>query len=132
MRTKRGGDSVTKLLTGILALVAMAHAADITGTWSGSASMTRDNETRDDTALLMLKQNGAQITGTIGPNEGRRMEITKGSAEGNTVYIEAIVEGENKIVLRLKLDGEKLVGDLKAEGPTAPPLTGKLNLSRQK
>ena len=35
-------------------------------------------------------------------------------------------------VLRLKVDGNKLVGDLKAEGPTAPPIRGKMTLSKEK
>jgi hypothetical protein len=106
--------------------------ADVTGTWSGSMAMTRDGETKDDTAYLVLKQTGSEVTGTIGPTAEKRLTITKGTAEGSNVYIEAVVEGENKLVLRLKLEGEKLTGDLKAEGPTAPPLTGKMTLSKEK
>jgi len=108
------------------------HAADVTGTWSGSMAMTKDDETKDDSAYLVLKQTGNEITGTIGPNTEKRLTITKGSADGNTIYIEAIVEGENKLVLRLKIDGDKLVGDLKAEGPTAPSISGKMSLTKEK
>ena len=121
-----------KLLIGLLALVAIVHAADVTGTWSGTLAMTKGDETKDDSAYLVLKQTGAAITGTIGPNAERRFEITKGTADGNSVYIEAVVEGENKIVLRLKVEGDKLTGDLKAEGATAPPISGKMTLSREK
>ena len=92
----------------------------------------RGDETKDDSAYLVLKQTGAAITGTIGPNAERRFEITKGTADGNSVYIEAIVEGDNKLVLRLKVEGDKLVGDLKAEGPTAPPISGKMSLTKEK
>jgi hypothetical protein len=121
-----------KLLVGLFALVAAMHAADVTGTWSGSMAMTKDDETKDDSAYLVLKQTGNEITGTIGPNTEKRLTITKGSADGNTIYIEAIVEGENKLVLRLKIDGDKLVGDLKAEGPTAPSISGKMSLTKEK
>ena len=121
-----------KLVVGLLALAALMHAADLTGTWSGSVAMTKGDETRDESAYLILKQTGAEITGTIGPNADNRLKITKGSADGNSVYIEAIVEGDNKMVLRLKVDGGKLVGELKAEGPTAPPITGKLSLTKEK
>jgi len=121
-----------KLLVGLVAFVALIHAADVTGTWSGSMAMTKGDETKDDTAYLVLKQTGAEISGTIGPNAEKRLTITKGSAEGNNVYIEATVEGDNKLVLRLKVDGDKLVGDLKAEGPTAPPISGKMNLTKEK
>jgi hypothetical protein len=84
------------------------HADDVTGTWSGSLAMTKGDETKDDSAYLILKQTGTEITGTIGPNADKRLTITKGSADGNSVYIEAIVEGDNKLVLRLKVEGDKL------------------------
>ena len=121
-----------RLLVALLTLVAAMPAADFSGTWSGSMAMTKGDETKDDSAYLILKQTGSEITGTIGPNADKRLTITKGSADGNSVYIEAIVEGDNKLVLRLKLDGDKLVGDLKAEGPTAPPISGKMSLTKEK
>ena len=121
-----------RLLIGLLAFVATVNAADVTGTWSGSAIMTKGDETKDDSAYLVLKQTGNAITGTIGPNADKRLEITKGTADGNKLHIEAIVEGDNKLVLRLTIDGDKLIGDLKAEGPTAPPISGKLTLSKEK
>jgi hypothetical protein len=121
-----------KLLVGLVAFAALIHAADVTGTWSGSMAMTKGDEAKDDTAYLVLKQTGTEISGTIGPNAEKRLTITKGSAEGNNVYIEATVEGDNKLVLRLKVDGDKLVGDLKAEGPTAPPISGKMSLTKAK
>jgi hypothetical protein len=123
---------LTRILIGLLAFVAIVHAADVTGTWSGTMAMTKGDETKDDSAYLVLKQTGAEITGTIGPNADKRLEITKGTADGNSVYIEAVVEGDNKLVLRLKVDGDKLIGDLKAEGPTAPPISGKMTLSKEK
>ena len=121
-----------RLLIALLTFVATMTAADVTGTWSGPLAMTRGDETKDDNAYLVLKQSGAEITGTIGPNVDKRIQITKGTADGNNIHIEAIVEGENKLVLRLKVDGDKLTGDLKAEGPTAPPITGKMTLSKEK
>ena len=121
-----------RLLVALLTLVAAMHAADVTGTWSGSVAMTKGDETKDDSAYLILKQTGTEITGTIGPNADKRLTITKGSADVNSVYIEAIVEGDNKLVLRLKVEGDKLVGDLKAEGPTAPPISGKMSLTKEK
>lgn len=121
-----------RLLIALLTLAASVYAADVTGTWTGPLSMTMGGETRDDTALLVLKQDGAAVTGSIGPNEGRRYDITKGTADGSSFLIEAVVDGDNKIILRLKLEGEKLTGELKAEGPSAPPLTGKMTLEKKK
>ena len=106
-------------------------------TWDGkAATVFWTQEGCGPSAVLQIPGGDFLVTcydsGTIGPNTEKRLTITKGSAEGNNVYIEAIVEGDNKLVLRLKLDGDKLVGDLKAEGPTAPPISGKMNLTKEK
>ena len=127
-----GNNAMRKLLLGFVALVAALHAADITGTWSGPMKMTKDGETKDDSAYLVLKQSGNEVSGTIGPNAEQRLTITKGTIDGSKIYIEAVVQGENRMVLKLTLDGEKLVGDLSTQGPEAPPLTGKMTLSREK
>ena len=119
------------VLVALLALAVSMTAADVTGTWSGAMEMKHGDETKDDTAYLVLNQTGNEITGTIGPNADKRLQITKGTIDGYNVYIEAIVEGENKLVLRLKAADGKLSGDLKAEGPTAPPITGKMTLTKQ-
>jgi hypothetical protein len=120
-----------KLAIALLTLAASMYAADVTGTWTGPMTMTNNGETRDDTAHLVLKQTDGQVTGSIGPNEERRYNITKGTTDGSSVYIEAAVDGDNKLVLRLKLEGEKLSGDLKAEGPSAPPISGKMTLEKK-
>jgi hypothetical protein len=120
-----------KLIIGLLAVAASVYAADVTGTWAGPMSMSNGTDTREDTALLILKQDGGAITGTIGPNEERRYNITKGTSDGTNVLIEAVIQGEDKLVLRLKLESEKLTGDLKAEGPTAPPISGKMTLTKK-
>jgi hypothetical protein len=120
-----------KLLLTLFALAAIA-SADVTGTWSGPCTMKMGDETRDDTAYLVLKQEGDKVTGTIGPNEERRFDITKGTVEGDNVYIEAVVQGENALVLKLKLEAGKLVGDLSTKGPEAPPFSGKMTLDKKK
>ncbi|HET8548034.1 MAG TPA: hypothetical protein VFL57_08520 [Bryobacteraceae bacterium] len=112
---------------------ALTLAADVTGTWSGPMQMKKGDETHDDSAYLVLKQEGNVITGTVGPNVDKRMTITKGSIEDNALYIEAKhPERDAKMVLRLKLEGEKLTGELSAEGPEAPPISGKMTLTREK
>ena len=121
-----------KLLFVLLAVAALATAADVTGTWTGPMTMKNGDETRDDTAYLVLKQEGGKITGTIGPNEERRYDITTGTAEGDNVYIEAVVQGTAALVLKLKLEGGKLVGDLSTKGEGAPPITGRMTLDKKK
>jgi hypothetical protein len=120
-----------KLLLVLLAFAALA-AADVTGTWTGPMTMKNGDETRDDTAYLVLKEDGGKITGTIGPNEERRYDITKGTADGDNIYIEAVVQGEAALVLKLKLEGGKLVGDLSTKGEGAPPISGRMTLEKKK
>ena len=108
-------------------------AADVTGSWSGPIETTRDGETLSGAALLILKQEGTKITGSIGPHPGSRTEISKGSIEGADITLEAVVpDGELRITIRLKLDGDKLAGELKVDGPAGPQITGKLKLERAK
>ena len=64
-------------------------ATDVSGKWSGSFDPTVDGETHNDSALLILKQDGDKITGTAGPNEEKQFEIRKASLDGNTLKIGA-------------------------------------------
>ena len=108
-------------------------AADVTGTWSGPIEMTRDGETRSSNALLILKQDGAKITGTIGPNADDRTEVAKGTIDGSDVTLEAMVaDQELKVTIRLKVVGDKLAGEFKVKGPNGPHMAGKMNLERSK
>ena len=50
----------------LVACAALAVAdVNVTGTWSGSFNIIGpDGQTKDSTAVLVLKQNGSEITGT--------------------------------------------------------------------
>ena len=66
------------LLTVLAALVGGVALADVdvTGKWTGSFNPTGPNgETKESTAVLILKQSGATITGTVGPTEGEQYPI---------------------------------------------------------
>ena len=122
-----------KLLGTIALFAGISWAADVTGTWSGPMQMTRNGETRDDSAHLVLSQTGKEIKGTVGPTVEKQMPIIKGSIEGADVTLEAAPpEGGGKITIRLKLDADKLTGDLKAEGGEGEPFTGTMTLTRAK
>ena len=112
---------------------ALIWAADVTGSWTGPIETTRNGETRSSTALLILKQDGSTVTGTIGPSEGTRTDITKGSIDGNNVTLEALVIGpELRVTISLKLGGDKLTGEMKVVSPDGQQMTGKMNLDRAK
>jgi hypothetical protein len=73
--------------------VALADV-DATGKWSGSFNATNPNgETNESTAFLVLKQTGAEIKGTVGPNENEQFPILKGKIDGDKITLEADHDG---------------------------------------
>src|SRR5215469_13184615 len=80
----------------VLAFSGIAIADDVsaTGKWSGSFKISHANgETEDSTAILVLKQTGTEITGTVGPNEDKQLPIQKGKIEGAKITLEADNQG---------------------------------------
>jgi hypothetical protein len=123
-----------KLVLFVLALalcgVAMADV-DVTGKWSGSFNATNPNgETKESTAVLMLKQSGSAITGTVGPNDSEQFPIKKGTIDGDKITLEVDQDGNN-ITFTLKLASGRISGDAKAsrEGQT---MTAKIDVGRDK
>ena len=116
----------------LTALVGVSIAeVNVTGNWSGSFNVTRpDGETKDSTALLKLKQSGADITGTVGPNEDEQSTIQKGRIVGDKITLEAEHEGHT-IKFNLVLAGERMTGEanMSGDGETA---TAKLDVTRVK
>ncbi len=108
-----------KRLVGMVGLVlllatAMLAANDLTGQWSGSFNRTMDGERVDDVIHMVLKQSGAEITGTVGPDAGQQWPIQKGKVEGNKVTFE-VQTPEPLIRFELTLAEGHLKGEAKAE-----------------
>lgn len=100
----------------LIVLALTAVAADVSGRWSGSFIITgADGETKDDTAYLVFKQDGNDVTGTVGPNADHQFPITKGKIEGNKITIEADNEGHT-IKLNLQLVEDRITGDATMSG----------------
>lgn len=93
---------------------ALLAAGDLTGTWSGSFNTTMNGETKEDTAYMVLKQNGTELTGTAGPHSGQQWEILKGKIEGNKLTFEVQTD-QPLIKFELMLVDGHLKGQAKAE-----------------
>jgi hypothetical protein len=102
-------------------------AADATGTYTGTFVPDDGNE---GPALVVLKQTGDAITGTAGPSEEHRMDITAGKVVGDKVTFE-VAQGENVMKFELTLKGEELVGQATRERDGQRQIA-KLNLKRVK
>ena len=98
----------------LLLATTLLAADDLTGKWSGSFNMTREGETKNDTVYMVLKQNGAEITGTAGPNVDKQWPILKGRIEGAKVTFEVQTD-EPIIKFDLTLADGHLKGDASAE-----------------
>jgi hypothetical protein len=116
----------------LLGLALSAAAADVTGTWAGSFNMTSSGgETKEGEALLVLKQNGAEITGSVGPNESERHTIAKGKIEGDKITLEAGDGSAITIKFDLVVEGDHIKGDATGshDGQT---MKAKLDVTRVK
>src|SRR3954464_11164475 len=82
-------------------------AADATGKWMGSFSPRGGNE---GPALLLLKQEGDKITGTVGPDTSDRRDIQNGTVADGTITFEVSI-GEGMLKFVLKQDGEQMNGE---------------------
>ena len=93
---------------------ALMAAEDLTGKWSGTFVITMDGETKDDSAYMVLKQSGTELTGTAGPDADKQWPIQKGKIEGNKVTFEVQADGP-LLKFELTLAEGRLKGDAKAE-----------------
>jgi hypothetical protein len=101
---------------GVLFLAPVLTAADdLTGKWSGSVLVTfSDGDSKDTKAFMDIKQNGAEIAGTIGEAPDRQRAIQKGKVEGSKLTFEVQTDGP-LVKFDLALVDGHLKGEAKAE-----------------
>lgn len=113
----------------ILALLfsAALFAADATGKWTGTFTLTKDDgQARAKPALLILKQDGDKLTGSGGPDESEQHPIVKGKVDGNRLTFE-VAAGDSTIAFDVVLEGDQIKGDMKKTGTAE---TAKLDVKR--
>ncbi len=123
-----------RLLLAILAFSGIsAFGADLSGKWSGTFDMIRDGEKRSAAALMILKQEGGKITGSVGPNAEQQFPIKAGTIEESRVHLEVVPDqGPAVVKFDLTLEGDDhLSGDLAGEGGEGT-FKGKIDLKREK
>jgi hypothetical protein len=113
--------------------VLTAAAADVTGTWTGTLKATRDDGSEhSDSAHVVLKQQGSELTGFAGGGPDDQNEISAGKVEGDQVNFK-IVRGEREMRISLKLsaDGNKMTGQIHRQRDGVTQIA-QLELSRNK
>ena len=116
------------------ALLLSAADSNVTGKWSGSFSLTRPDGTSDDgTAYAVLKQEGAQVSGTAGPDEEHQWTLEKGAVSGNKVTFEVkSTEDGTLFKCALTLEGDHLKGPVTAVAPDGQSMSAKVDFTRVK
>jgi hypothetical protein len=110
-------------------LASIAYAAEVTGKWSGSAAVQTPDGPKDATAAFVLKQSGAEVTGTAGPNAERQAPIQNGKiADGKMTFELATPDGA-VIKFDLTVDGDRMKGEANAEA-SGQRMNIKLDLKR--
>ena len=137
-RNKFGRILVRRIMKTLICLLLLTgltlSAAELTGKWSGKFDITTaDGETKPDSAVMNLKVDGTNVTGTAGPNEDQQWTIKNGKLEAGKLTFEVVPESENGadslIVFDLVFDGETIRGT--ATGHDGDnKLSAKLDLKR--
>lgn len=110
----------------VVGVLGACHAEkNATGQWFGWFHiLPAGGGPREDVAVVILKQQGDEVTGTLGPSKANQLPFKKGKINGKTIHIEM---ENNPIAFVLILDGDHLNGD-QSSGPSgvnAPEVNGK-------
>lgn len=114
-------NTLLALLLGACGLV----AGDATGTWSGTLSPAGSDE---KPAFLMLKQDGAKLTGSVGPDASEQFPIEEGKVEGSRLTFHV---PSKSMRFELNQEGEEITGQITREHD-GEKQTARLAVKRQK
>ena len=123
-----------KLLSCIFLIVALAltaAAADVTGKWSGTFTVTGPDGSAGDSnpAFLILKQSGSTLTGTAGSDESEQWSIENAKIENNKITGTVNPSDGATYTVSLTVDGDRMTGEVTVSqgGQT---MKGKIELKR--
>jgi hypothetical protein len=112
----------------VLLLAIHAMAGDLTGKWSGA--FRADGADHDVPQLFILKQEGNNLTGSGGPDQGEQYPLESGKVDGDRIRFE-ITTGEWKFIYDLRTTDAGMTGDLELKSIN-DKRTAKVSLSKMK
>ena len=112
----------------LLALVTPAQI-DVKGRWEGTITAQRpDGTTNEDTALLILDQKDAKVTGTLGGNDSDQHPISSATIDGNKLTLKAThTQNGRDYLVELTVEKDEMKGTV-----TSGDRRGSLLLKRGK
>ena len=116
----------------LLTMFALAlPAADISGTWAGSFTISGpDGDKHDEVAHMVIKQNGDALTGTMGPSTDQQWPITNGKIAGDKITFNVQLSEDRLVKFEMVLVDGHIKG--KATGNAdGHALNAELDLTRK-
>lgn len=98
-----------RILVVALLFILGVPVGDVSGNWHGSFRV--DGGDHDVPQLLLLKEDGAKLTGTGGPDATERYPISNGQVNGDRVTFE-LTTGDWKFFYDLKNSRMQMTGKL--------------------
>jgi hypothetical protein len=121
-----------KLALAALLMTAWLSAAEVTGRWSGTLSiLTGDGQTREEPVLLILRQEGAKVTGTGGRDDADRHQVMEGKLDGDKIVLD-VEAGSAPIHLELQVRGDDMIGEASRTRGDGAKQTAKIAVKREK
>lgn len=101
--------------------------ADVSGRWSGAATISGPNgETQTQPLVMILKQTGEKVEGTIGPDADQQIPLRDTKLDGAKLVSEVDRDGQ-VFVLELQVEGDRMTGTATAKDGS---LSAAVSLSR--
>jgi hypothetical protein len=98
--------------------------AGITGTWNVTSSLGNADRQDQIQLVMVLHQNGSEITGSIGPSAERQvLTISNGRIEGNNVSLD-IGNEQAKINVQFQLEAGKAEGRFRTSNQQGVTIQG--------
>ena len=120
-----------KLICTLLLTAFALTAGELTGNWAGKFDITTSSgETKADSAYMKLQAQGANVTGTAGPNDGEQWPIKNGKLEDGKLTFEVPMEDGGVIAFELVFDGETIRGNAQGTGNGGEKMSAKVDLKR--
>lgn len=108
----------------------MLAAGDLTGTWTGTLTRNSDDGTRTSDAYVILKQDGAKLTGSGGPSAEEQIPMSKVVMDGDKITFE-VDGGNGALKFAVVAKGDTIEGDVVQERSDGTTRTGKIALKRK-
>ena len=97
-------------------LAIQGTAVDLSGTWTGKFRVTNSEGNKEESAYVVLKQKGAELSGTAGPTAERQFPINSGkvtTTKGETTVVFDTGREGHVITFELKLVEGRLTGTVR-------------------